>query len=552
MTAKTRSFALAAAMLLLASFQTRAEDKLTAENVQRTKSATVFIKHSGGTGSGFFVSHDGLIATNFHVIRPYTVDKTGAVQGMQLRNLEVVVDSGQPTEKSYPARLLMWHPKEDLALLKVEAQGVPLWPRATKDLIETQDIWAFGYPLGAQLGYHGNPEITVTRGQVTSLRRDSAGGLVHIQIDAAVSVGNSGGPVMAADGKVIGIVVSSRPWADPLRGIPAQNINQAIPVERLAELLALPRTHAGTSGNVDLLELSRLSLLNVRNPGLAMGFMKTCLSSNPGLWTAFQNDPTFDPLWALPETRAFYPGFAAGIRQAEGMTEMAVAFQQGAPLTGVWILPAYRFRDQWYPAGGAVSCNRWDANTAPIILRNIAPAEVPISQVTHLRVAVLSDQCFVQPFYVPVAGKWVPKDIPVEGINHSIDGRIRRVVNDGWAGPGAGLGPTHISFTETRDPNAANPLILKILQIPGGMWVFTFHKMPRRLEDVTLTVRASDGASRNTEATTRMPFWAPGAIERVWVPLTDTKTFALEVKSKTFNDTIRLPLPPPPLAPRKP
>jgi serine protease Do len=75
-------------------------------------------------------------------------------------------------------------------------------------LTELAEVVAFGYPFGSGLAVSKKekPAISVNVGRITSLRQ-KAGELHRIQIDAALNPGNSGGPVLDKEGKVIGVVV---------------------------------------------------------------------------------------------------------------------------------------------------------------------------------------------------------------------------------------------------------------------------------------------------------------------------------------------------------
>jgi S1-C subfamily serine protease len=104
---------------------------------------------------------------------------------------------------------------------------------STKGIVELMDVVAFGFPLGRALAPNQKqyPAISVNSGRITALRyKDDE--LHHLQIDVTLTFGNSGGPVLDEDGKVIGVVVSG------VRG--AQGINQAIPVSHLESFLKTP------------------------------------------------------------------------------------------------------------------------------------------------------------------------------------------------------------------------------------------------------------------------------------------------------------------------
>jgi serine protease Do len=133
-------------------------------------------------GSGFFISADGYVVTNNHVV-------ANAVK------LEVVMDDG----KVLDAKVVGTDPKTDLALLKVEGQGFPFVSLTTEKPKIGEWVIAMGNPFG--LGG------TVTAGIVSAQGRDIGSGPYNdfLQIDAAVNRGNSGGPTFNMNARVIGV-----------------------------------------------------------------------------------------------------------------------------------------------------------------------------------------------------------------------------------------------------------------------------------------------------------------------------------------------------------
>lgn len=135
-------------------------------------------------GSGFIINSDGIIVTNNHV-----VDKATSIK--------VTLDDG--TE--LPAKLLGADPKSDLAVIKVEStKKLPTVAWGDSDKLKLGDpIIAIGNPFG--IG------TTVTAGIVSARGRDLHSGPYDdfIQIDAPINHGNSGGPLVDLEGKVVGI-----------------------------------------------------------------------------------------------------------------------------------------------------------------------------------------------------------------------------------------------------------------------------------------------------------------------------------------------------------
>jgi len=136
-----------------------------------------------GAGSGFIVSPDGVILTNAHV-----------VQGAD----EVTVKLADRRE--FRAKVLGSDPRTDVAVLKIDAKGLPTVPLGNARSLQTGEwVLAIGSPFGL--------ESTVTAGVVSatgrSLGNDSQ--VQFIQTDVAVNPGNSGGPLLNTRGEVVGI-----------------------------------------------------------------------------------------------------------------------------------------------------------------------------------------------------------------------------------------------------------------------------------------------------------------------------------------------------------
>ncbi|MGA0108111.1 MAG: S1C family serine protease, partial [Candidatus Nanopelagicales bacterium] len=163
--------------------------------VQVVQPSVVSISASGaggtGTGSGFIYRPDGYIITNNHVI------STAAGSG----EIEVTLFD----RSTYPARLIGRNSSYDLAVLKIEKEGLIPLSIGNSDQLQVGDSTiAFGSPLGL-VG-------TVTSGIVSALNRPvTAGGvgdqsyISAIQTDAAINPGNSGGPLVNAAAEVVGV-----------------------------------------------------------------------------------------------------------------------------------------------------------------------------------------------------------------------------------------------------------------------------------------------------------------------------------------------------------
>ncbi len=171
------------------------------------------------TGSGFIISSDGRILTNFHVV-------SGGHQ------LTVTLTN----KKQYKARVLFTDRGNDLALVKIEPrETLPVLRLGDSDPLQVgQKVLAIGNPFGL--------EGTLTTGVVSSLDRsisdENDRKLEHmIQTDAAINPGNSGGPLLDSHGNVIGINTAIY---GPQGNI---GIGFAMPINRAKAMLEETRGH---------------------------------------------------------------------------------------------------------------------------------------------------------------------------------------------------------------------------------------------------------------------------------------------------------------------
>ncbi len=163
----------------------------------------------GAAGSGFIVSANGIILTNKHV-----VDIDGA-------SYTVILNDG----RTFPAQILMKDPGQDIAIVKINANDLPTVSLGDSDSVVAGET---AIAIRNALGQFSN---TVSKGIVSGLARTitatgGTGGAEQlnkvIQTDAAINLGNSGGPLLNLAGQVIGMNTAI------VQG--AQNIGFAIPI----------------------------------------------------------------------------------------------------------------------------------------------------------------------------------------------------------------------------------------------------------------------------------------------------------------------------------
>jgi serine protease Do len=135
-------------------------------------------------GSGFVVSADGYILTNNHVVE-------------KADTITVTVQGG----KEYPAKKIGTDPSTDIAVLKIDAKNLPCLTLADSSVVEVGEwVLAVGNPFGLQ--------ASVTAGIISAKGRSDLD-IVRVekffQTDAAINMGNSGGPLVNLNGDVIGM-----------------------------------------------------------------------------------------------------------------------------------------------------------------------------------------------------------------------------------------------------------------------------------------------------------------------------------------------------------
>jgi serine protease Do len=143
-----------------------------------------------GLGSGFIVSSDGYILTNNHVVANATR-----------------VTVGLPDGRIFTAKVIGADPSTEVALVKIEATGLPTLPLGDDSTVQVGDgVMAVGNPLG--LNFTVTSGIISAKGRSGSLRdlfQPRYAVVDFLQTDAVVNPGNSGGPLVDMEGRVIGI-----------------------------------------------------------------------------------------------------------------------------------------------------------------------------------------------------------------------------------------------------------------------------------------------------------------------------------------------------------
>ena len=161
-----------------------------------------------GSGSGAIIRRDGMILTNAHVVGSARTVEVGLADGRKVAGTVLGRDRGL-----------------DVAVVRIPVNDAPVAPLGNSDQLQVGQIAiAVGNPLGL--------ERTVTTGVISALNRPgrTLGGETFIQTDAAISPGNSGGPLVDSRGAVVGINTAE------LLGQGVQGLGFAIPINLAMEM----------------------------------------------------------------------------------------------------------------------------------------------------------------------------------------------------------------------------------------------------------------------------------------------------------------------------
>ena len=201
------------------------EAEVYAKNVNSTVGITTTITTnlwgqqttSAASGSGFIISADGYILTNYHVVE-------------DADSVSVSLFSGE----SYPAKIVGYESSKDIAVLKVDAEGLTPVVLGDSDNLNVGDgVVAIGNPLG---------ELTfsLTTGVISAKDREvtfsQSVTMTLLQTDCAINSGNSGGPLFNLYGEVIG-VTNAKYSGLSQSGATIDNIGFAIPMNSIMEIV---------------------------------------------------------------------------------------------------------------------------------------------------------------------------------------------------------------------------------------------------------------------------------------------------------------------------
>jgi S1-C subfamily serine protease len=254
-------------------------DLMRSEARDLPATAGVIPTGAGGSGSGFAVHPDGYIVTSGHVVEPTmqpaalrrSLLKNGAVSALvrhfpkddlralqradgldrlvtlvaeasSLRNVNVIAEVELSNGEKRPFTIVRFSPPlseggSDLAVLHIDRKNLPVLDLGDSDTTRVgESIWSVGYPavassnddlIGVWLSRETDLEATFNPGQITSIKRNAANAPL-LQTNVAIYGGNSGGPAVGRDGRVVGISTWGHKDAEQIKFLVPINVAKSL------------------------------------------------------------------------------------------------------------------------------------------------------------------------------------------------------------------------------------------------------------------------------------------------------------------------------------
>ncbi len=195
---------------------------------------------SAASGSGFVLTQDGYIVTNYHVIEDAVDDSSVTI--------EVSFANGD----KYTAKLVGGEQDNDVAVIKIDATGLqPVTLGDSDQLVVGESVYAIGNPLG-ELTYSLTDGIVSALDRLITTSSTNENGQTEtttlnvLQTNCAINPGNSGGPLFDSYGNVVGIV--SAKYTQSSSGVSAEGLGFALPINDVKEILSDLIEHGYVTG----------------------------------------------------------------------------------------------------------------------------------------------------------------------------------------------------------------------------------------------------------------------------------------------------------------
>jgi TPR repeat protein len=248
------------------------------------------------TGTGFFVTGDGHLVTSHHVVTGGTAIRVRTRDGKEFRAAIRRVDAAN-----------------DLALLKIPVPSAPLAVGASSGIRRGDTVYALGFPLVTIQGF----EPKVTNGIISSLT-----GLLDdptmFQVTNPLQPGNSGGPLISSDGRVVGVATSVLSGRRVLErtGVLPQNVNYAVKSNYVIEFLrSVSNLEFAAAGAPEDAPRSAADVIADAERSLALIIVERAASGRPG--APAQSARSVRPDWPEEEGVLTMAGAIAAYRRSD-------------------------------------------------------------------------------------------------------------------------------------------------------------------------------------------------------------------------------------------
>ena len=254
-----------------------------AEVIARINPSVVLVEvartDSSGSGTGFFISSDGYIVTNYHVVE---------------NTLQIRITLYDGTQEY--AELIGYRAEDDVAVLKISGSGYSPMAIGNSDILLAGDVAiAVGHPGGADDSWSATKGIVSATNRILSVEEDAYfSEMKMIQTDASVNPGNSGGPLCNESGEVIGIITRKRtsyegmgyaiPITDAMRTV---NAILAGELDGFVSTVSKSRPKIGITGTA-IVKGEKFTLGSTEYTAPAPGFFVIEVSANTAAYGKFQ------------------------------------------------------------------------------------------------------------------------------------------------------------------------------------------------------------------------------------------------------------------------
>ena len=196
---------------------------------------------SAASGSGFVLTQDGFIVTNYHVIEDAVKDES------------VTIEVTFANDEKYTAKVVGGEQDNDVAVLKIEATGLtPVMLGDSEKLVVGETVYAIGNPLGELTFSLSDGLVSALDRLITTSSTDPVTGYAEtttlnvLQTNYAINPGNSGGPLFDSYGNVVGIV--SAKYTQSQSGVSAEGLGFALPINDVKNILTDLIQHGYVTG----------------------------------------------------------------------------------------------------------------------------------------------------------------------------------------------------------------------------------------------------------------------------------------------------------------